>query len=734
MCEDRRWAGMRQVEAVQLVQKIRVIIANSAQLERIVNEEFHRYRKGKLKQEENVVSVNAGGSLADDIKASLVEPNISFDATVDLACLILERISLPVDRDMVSCWVASACSTFSHSRLEADFVTGSRVRFIVDWVLRCLAEYWIGKSPEQYFHRQFLIGFDHPTSMMESGLQLCGPVAHGLFGNIWLQARQKKSFERSLKSQVLAALPSAQPYLASVPSSHMQPSRTHEEREKSSFSLPDLPVSARSTASPRPSMTPRGFSPVAPSSPPPVPAQSSRGKHVVISVSKSLCKLPPEILSNRIRELIKMEPLPYVLPLIDAYEDLENVHLVYAPLSQSTVCLTDHIYDLMHKNTPESQEQSFCERTIQEIIWKVMSMVKAAHGRGLVHACLRIGACYLDAAADYDSFCILEFGLHQLFHLPSAIPPLASTLPLDIDPQDPVPPYRRDFQAVAEIAYLLLGGQPICPLESSVEQRRQRFKCGAASFVDKAFGGTSEAAKAFLMDLLRPAQWSKQSKIPLCHLATVHMAHRWFFEKARDVDEACDMMVMRKYDTWKNSVRLQINLLKLVSDRITLAGISRLRADLEPHVDTSGRVCWVQLEKCLQRVCLIPADLLKKVSKAFGENVHASSLHVRDFCNDITAWRKKRVREVLWQVFSRGKASDGRMNAEACADGLTSGVLHVWSRPARVLEVVFPLVGVDHHSGSSEMDQKEKLSMLIGTNSVVSFLELVSKTDAAQVL
>jgi hypothetical protein len=387
----------------------------------------------------------------------------------------------------------------------------------------------------------------------------------------------------------------------------------------------------------------------------------------------------------------------------------------------------------MHKTSPDSQEQSFGEAITQQLIWKVMSMVKVAHGRGLVHACLRIGACYLDTPQDPDSLCILEFGLYQLFHLPSSMPPLASALPFELDAYDPVPPYRRDFQSVAETIYLLLGGQPICPLDASMEQRRQRFKCGAASFTDKAFSGTSEAAKSFVMDLLRPAQWSKQSKIPLCHLATVHMAHRWFFEKARDVDEACDMMVMRKYDTWRNAKSLQMNLLKLVSDRITLNGISRLQKDLSRQVDNTGRVSWVQLEKCLQKVASIPADLLKKVSKAFGENVHISSLHVNDFCTDIAAWRKKRVREVLWQIFSRAKASEGWMTTEACTDGLQSGVLHVWSRPSRVLEVVFPLawVGVGIHSSSGEMDNKEKLQMLVGSKPMVSFFELVSRTDAA---
>merc|ERR1719162_1458368 len=186
-----------------------------------------------------------------------------------------------------------------------------------------------------------------------------------------------------------------------------------------------------------------------------------------------------------------MEPLPHVLPLLDAYEDLEHIHLVYAPVAPHSISLIDHIFDQMHSDSKsfhatlahrssDAQAHSiisgFCESSVQSIVWRLMSMLKHAHGRGLVHGCLRLGGCFLDDPETTDSMRILEFALFQLFHIPTAIPPWSIITPLELDKNDPVPPYRRDFQCIAEMTYLLLGGQPLCSPDCSFEFKRQRFR------------------------------------------------------------------------------------------------------------------------------------------------------------------------------------------------------------------------------------------------------------------
>jgi len=716
-----------------LVQKIRIVLANCAHLDRVVNEEFHRSRRQRLQQEETAgQAVSALSALANSATSPVAgsgvmavqgltasaEPSLTFNATVDLACSMLRRIELPFERDMVHSWVAAACSTFAYSRAEADLVTSSRVRFVVDWVLRCLADQMIQRVPEKYFRRQFVTGVCHETALSDSGIVLTGQCAHGLFGNIWLHARTKKTWAERRASQARHSLHTA--FTRQISGGSM-------DRDRFASDL------SRSTRSP----TPQDERPISPdmrgdrNTPTPPAGGHHKGRHVVISVSKSLCRLPPEIMSRRLMEMMEMEPLPYVLPLVDAYEDLEHIHLVYAPLAGQAICLVDHVFDIMHRNSSDREGNSrFCERTVQEIVWKLMSMLKQAHSRGLVHGCLRIGACYLDDAESLDSLRILEFGLFQLFHLPRAGPPMAVLMPLELDFMDPVPPYRRDFQCIAEMLYLLLGGQPLCPPDSSVEHRRQRFRCGAAAFADKVYSRTSESAKAFCLELLKPAQFHKGTKKP-SHLATIHMTHRWFHpppEAMSQLDDQYDVIVMRRYDTWRNTLRLQMNLVKLVADRMALESISRLRQELSSIESEKGCVSWVQLEQKLATLSLIPSDLLKKVNKAFGDNTLTQNIPIEDFCKLSSAWRQSRVRGILWQVFSRSKSLNGRISADSCMEGLTSGVIHVWSRPSRVLEIIFPLKPGFQDSGES--DHKAKVEELIGNSKHVSYLELLAKTDA----
>jgi len=720
-----------------LVQKIRIMLANSAHLERLINEEFHRYRRVKLNQDENIVSLSGGLGV-------VVEPTVNFLAAVDLACIVLDRINLAFDRSTVHGWVASASSTFASSRAEADNITGQRVHFILDWVLKCVADSWLRQCPEKYFRREFLTGFRHSTSLAESGLQLSGPVAHGIFGTIWLHAKTKRNTEG--------------PITKAQPQRSQRANLTNSPRgKKNSISGDDLgsrfrgasSVQSESAAEPESpyghslSIAPNHFSNYVPrgsfkkSFAKLVANIPGKTQYVVQSVSKSLCKLPPEIMSKQLHDMIEMEPLPHVLPLIDVYEDLEHIHLVYSPLSSSCISLIDSIFDAMHANSTDQNGANlgFSEHTVQGLVWRLLLLLKASHARGWVHACIRMGGCYLDDPDSPDSMRVLEFGLFQLFHIPRATPPMAIISPLEFDPDDAVPPYRRDFQCVAEMMYLLMGGQPICATDSSLEFRKQRARNGTVSFADKVYAKISEPAKAFLLDLLKPAQLQKNVKIPPCHFATLHMNHRWFFpapESAREIDETYDMIVMRRYDTWRNTLRLQTNLIKLVADRINLDSISRLSRDLQQVANENGQIAWVQLQPELQQQCLVPADLLKKVSHAFGDNLHNPTINVLDFCGLAVEWRQKRVREVIWQVFSRSKCLQGTMTGEACVDGLTSGVLHVWSRPCRVLDIITGLVENDNEGLGQP--SKAKLEQLVGSRATVSFLDLVANSDAAGTL
>lgn len=262
-------------------------------------------------------------------------------------------------------------------------------------------------------------------------------------------------------------------------------------------------------------------------------------------------------------------------------------------------------------------------------------------------------------------------------------------------------------------------------LNSSDEELMQRFRRGTACFSDKVYVDTSEQAKAFVLNMLRPAAFKKQSKIQPCIEVALHMSHQWFSEMDNNAfrfNAPYGIIVMRKYDTWRNTLRLRTNFVKILADHMCLSKISHLWMKFGAMADGSGKVSWVTMVPQLLENCPI-LHLLQKVNKAFGENEELPVIHLRDTRRVIEAWRRKRVRETLWQVFNRTKAFDGVMPADACREGLGSAVLHVWSRPLRVIDIIFPA------DGQGEPDAR--IDELIGSAKSVSFLDLVAKTDAA---
>eukprot|EP00445_Apocalathium_hangoei_P035179 CAMPEP_0203944656 /NCGR_PEP_ID=MMETSP0359-20131031/80372_1 /ASSEMBLY_ACC=CAM_ASM_000338 /TAXON_ID=268821 /ORGANISM="Scrippsiella Hangoei, Strain SHTV-5" /LENGTH=718 /DNA_ID=CAMNT_0050875707 /DNA_START=77 /DNA_END=2230 /DNA_ORIENTATION=- len=660
--------------SLALVRKIRITLVNHAHMDLVVNEAFQATLGEKLQQaDDTFIGLSSSGGAP-------TEPAADYDTSIALVCSILERMQIPYVERSVKAWAAQACSTFAHSRDKANIMTAARVRFVVQWVLRCLSELAIRGMPD-FFDRAFLEGFDHGTQINESGIQLSGAVAHGVYGNIWLHAKDKSTLKSAQPS------PRANAFVASAARAFRE-GRTREFATQSSLlGLREVPKS----------------------------------EYVVCSISKTLCKLPPDLMSRRIRFLIEMDPIPYVLPLRDAYEDYEHIHLVYDSLSPNALCIIDKVFEDMHSTEgDESEDRGFSERTVQQIIWRLLTATKEAHSRGLVHGALRMGCCYLNGAESLDTLQILEFGLADLFETPAATPPAALLTPLETERTDPVPQYRRDLQCIAEITYLLLMSQPIASLNSTAEELAQRSRRGTACFDFAARRSTTENAKAFVVDILRPTAFKKASKIQACHEVAVHMNHRWFYPDPGSVGamtELYDMVMMRRYDTWRNTLRLRTNFFKILADHMSLYRIAQLWDTLTVLADGNPKVSWSTMVPEIFKHCPV-LHLLQKVNKAFGESEDVAVIPIRETHRSMEAWRRKRVREVIWQVFSRAKAYNGTMSAEACADGLTSKVLHVWSRPLRVIDVLLPTL-----AGESS----RRVSELIGLCKTVGFLELLTR-------
>lgn len=458
---------------------------------------------------------------------------------------------------------------------------------------------------------------------------------------------------------------------------------------------------------------------------------------VIYSIPKNHCKLPPELLSERLRMLINMERLPFVLPLLEAYEDLDTIHLVYQRLGSQSVRLMDKVFDDMNNQREDSDNDAFCEVSVQQIVRNLMFMLRRAHELGLVHGCLRMGNCYLDDRDSLDSLRILEFGLFQLFEVPAAHVPSVVMVPLVVDPREPLPPYHRDFQCIAEIAYLMLSGVPVCSFDSSAEQRRRHFGRGAVSFAGRGFAKTSERAKIFISDMLRPPQFHGKQMLPPSQDAGLRLTHRFLTgEVTVDMEEALDVVVMRAYDRWRHSIRAQLELCKFVADKVTVAVLDgAFREWLQVNMDSEGKVGWPVVEEALGQVGLT-TECLKKFNRAFGDG-NSRSVHAPDFVDLLCAWRRKRVRELLWQVFVRTKSRDGTCSTEVFVDNFTMGVAHVWSKPSSIAEVLFPAGckekepvggGLDAMTQDSTL-QRQALDF-IGSVGAVSYLNLISRLDS----
>lgn len=667
---------------VALVRKIRIALVNHAHLDMVVNEAFQTTLGERLQQSDDPsISVTLTGSASP-------EPAADYETAIGLVCSILERMHIPYTERSVKAWAAQACSTFAHSRDKANIMTASRVRFVVQWVLRCLSEFAIRGTPD-FFNRSFLEGFRHNTQIGTSGLLLAGAVAHGVYGNIWLHAKDKKP---ALTNQ------SASPR-------HVRSDRA----DRTSF---DTILASRAP---------------------------STSEHVVCSMSKSLCKLPPELMNKRIKFLIDMDPIPYVLPLRDAYEDYEHIHLVYDSLSSNAMCLIDKVFEDMHSTEEEQNEDfGFSERTVQQIVWRILTASKEAHSRGLVHGSLRMGCCYLNDPEALDSLQILEFGLADIFEIPAATPPATILTPMGNDRPDPVPLYRRDLQCIAEITYLLLLSHPIASLNSTSEELAQRFRRGTACFDFAGFRDVTENAKAFVSDVLRPPPYKKPSKIQACHEVAVHMNHRWFYPDSSSVSamtELYDLVMMRRYDTWRNTLRLRTNFFKISADHMSLSRIGQLWDRLAALADGKLKVSWSAMVPEILKRCPV-LHLLQKVNKAFGESEELATIPIKETRRTMEAWRRKRVREVVWQVFNRAKAFNGRLAADVCAEGLVGKVLHVWSRPLRVVDVLEPAEVAEVAAAAPQgiAETNRKVTELIGHAKFVTFLDLLSRTDAADSL
>eukprot|EP00928_Gymnodinium_smaydae_P077324 TRINITY_DN6060_c0_g1_i1.p1 TRINITY_DN6060_c0_g1~~TRINITY_DN6060_c0_g1_i1.p1 ORF type:complete len:684 (-),score=134.00 TRINITY_DN6060_c0_g1_i1:88-2139(-) len=607
----------------------------------------------------------------------VAKAHLDFDAAVTQVDNILERLQVHADRDIIQAWVADACRCSVRTLEEANMITCERLAIILEWVLRCLVENTVKQDPAAFYHRRFLVGFDYDTNFSSTYIQLSGAKAYSVFGNVW---------------------PHAIDHSVDMKKSTMMP-RT--DRRCNLIHLHRL-------------------------------QQETANISTVLSIPKGHCRLPPEILSHRLREMIQLDNIPHILRMTAAYEDFENIHLVYEQLRPPIISAIDKVLDDMHVG-------SIGEKNVRSFVYELLQMLKAAHSRGMAHGSLRLGACYLNDSTDMSQLQVVDFGLHELFYPARAMMPAAVLTPLDFDGSNPVPAYRRDFACVAEITYLMLGGGPICSLDFTKDEREAYFRQCCLSYTDHAFAKITHTAKDFIKDLLCPKKrdWLKRFAYDE---AQTYMSHRWMQPDdlyQQMFDEAHGFEIMRRYDKWRSTLKQRGVVFKFFADNVALRDMPDFRDAMLPYLTSDGKVAWQCCFTWLQRHT--PAmcnELVRKVSKAFGDDPGFPTITFNDFFECVVAWRRKRVREVLWQIFCTLKAYDGLIDAEDCREALSGGVAHIWSRPKSVLEVIFPASGHDNQMASLATNERGEKPIEAGSRKLleglgprISFFDLAQRSD-----
>lgn len=716
-----------------LLRKIRIILANPDHLDNVVKEQFHMLRKEWKPNEEPPRGEEAIRNLS-----------VTFVGTSIMVQEILKKLRMNFNVNTVMQWTMQACSTFMLSETDSESVTLEKVQFVVNWVLRCLAEEQIRLSVTDFHCRNFFATREDRRDGKDSffghaGYQLTGPMIHGMFGNIWLHAICSKE----------EAVPSV---------NVVEPTSVGREFSRKSTRGTFLGE---------------------------FPGMHERKKNVVYQIHKSLCKVPPELLEQGLQKMVDMIPLPYMLHLREFYEDFENIYLVYDPLGTHAICLLDKVCDDMHHNEDDLEGSIWNENCVIQLVRNFMMMFQQAHQSGFVHGCLRLGNCFLNKKDSLDSMKILEFGLLRLFRFAPAVPPSTLLQPLD-EFKSPLPPYVRDFRSIAEMMYTMLGGIPFCSVDFSAEERRLRYYRGAASFAHQAFSKISEPAKHFITELVTPPHLrmgmaevhfverlmhqhlthekrDEQMKLsPRRNSGQLEKLHSFladapkvknddqrmamappqqleaerfmthpFLEEADhtiDREDASDIIVMRNYGRWRNSLKWQVDLVKVLADRVKFKHIKKIREDLSKHKGPEGKVEWAVFETAVQKVSTIQMDILRRYSKAFGETT-GRTIHVEDFTAYMESWRKKRIRELLWEAFAKLRASGlilEERGVHVCErddllDALMLRVTNPWSGPASAVEVLFP------PDPSTPEDVNAEIDGFLGKDLLCNFLDLAIK-------
>jgi len=199
-----------------------------------------------------------------------------------------------------------------------------------------------------------------------------------------------------------------------------------------------------------------------------------------------------------------------------------------------------------------------------------------------------------------------------------------------------------------------------------------------------------------------------------------------------------NIVVQRAYGRWRNQMKWHMDLVRCLADKVSLKTIKELRVSIPLSKQRGGHQLaedeladWTHLERDIRRFTNLTDEQLKRFARATPGQMReeAVKVHVDDTFAMAEAWRRKRTRDVLWQVFVKcfqqlRMRPDGfvRVPRRELEAALSSRVEPVWVGPCSNLDVLFP-----GEKDAKEGEWDREVSNFFTHASEVSYIDLLPK-------
>jgi len=206
----------------------------------------------------------------------------------------------------------------------------------------------------------------------------------------------------------------------------------------------------------------------------------------------------PTMLKREVNILKELKH-PYILELVDVFEDDKYLHLV------TELCTGGELFDLIvaKSNEEESDSACFSEVAAARIMHDSLNAIVYCHERGIVHRDIKPENFLLATDASDSHIKLIDFGLSRRTSSFHRMHSKVGT-PYYVAPEVLRENYTKacDVWSLGVIAYILLCGYPPFHGDNDAQVFR-KIKSGIFDFPSPEWDHISEEAKAFIQSILQ---------------------------------------------------------------------------------------------------------------------------------------------------------------------------------------------------------------------------------------